>query len=344
MPIHRRALLAGGLGLLAGRASAADEEFLVLRRAQRADEDSRWYQLGQRGPYTPQPEPALMPLGQGRALVHSPRGLSSAPLIVFSHGALTDPIAYRSLLQHWVSHGFVVAAPKHDDSILERGLLTRRSASVGASVWEVDRVLTDANAWDARVEACRVPLEHADVVGKAIGMQVRTDRPIIAGHEFGAFVAQLVLGASVVNDAGKALSFADRRWYGGILLSAQGPGIMGLTETSWDALDRPLLIAQAASESDFTGQEPLRKIEAYKRAPAGHKYLSWYEQAERNLYLGPRSGKAENTRDTAQFEDMKAMTTAYALAYANQDAGLYAALNTDWPERSARGRMSARHR
>jgi len=349
MRIDRREFLAGGLaggiaGLHPGRATPADGDPPVLRRRIGPTEDKRWYDLAQSGPYQAQPEPALMPLGQGKALVHAPRGLKSAPLVVFSHGALTDPIAYRPLLQHWVSHGFVVVAPKHDDSILERGLLTRTSSANGSSTWDVDRVLNDANAWDARVEACRVPLEHADIIGKAVGVNVSTDRPIIAGHEFGAYTAQLILGASVLNDVGKSLSFEDPRWYAGLLLSPQGPGIMGLSDGSWERLSRPTMFVQAGRESDFTGQSPGTKIDAFKRSPPGHKYLAWFDDAGRNLYTGPRAGREEGARDARLFEDMKAETTAYLTAYANQDVSMYDALTGEWPSRATFGRMQTRVR
>lgn len=342
MLTDRRSFLAGGLSLLAGAAQAEDQ--IILRRPMRPEEDDRWYALGQKGPYHPDPTPAVLPLGQGRLVVHKPMGPKTGRLLVFSHGALNDPLVYQPLIQHWTSHGFVVAAPKHDDSILERGLLTRRASGVGSSVWEIDRVLNDANAWDARVEACKISLEHPDLLSKAVSMEVLVDRPIIVGHEFGAFVAQLLLGATATNDEGRVLSFADPRWYAGCFLSCQGSGIMGLTPGSWQAVEKPFLLVQPGQETDFTGQGAAAKVEAFQRAKPGHKYLAWSELARRNLFIGPRAGVVDGRRDQALFEDMKAMTTAFLLTYAAQDESLFRALNSDWPDRASLGRLQTRRR
>ena len=342
MATRRRDFLLGALAAAAS-SSASAEDVIVLRRRRRADEDELWYSLTQRGPAVPNEAPATIPFGNGKVVLHAPVGRKSARLVVFSHGALADPLVYRPLLQHWVSHGFAVAAPVHDDSILERGLLTRRTTGVGSAVWEVDRVLNDALAWDARAEGCRIPLEHPDLLSKAVGIEIVADRPIIIGHEFGAYVAQLLAGATATDQNGKVLSFADPRWHGAGLLSAQGAGVMGLTEGSWNAVNKPLLVVQAGRETDFTGQNPDAKIDAFRRSPAGYKHLGWVGDATRDLYTGQIEGN-RRAIETALYEDLKAMTTAFLLSYAGRDETIYRQFASDWPERASQHRVTVRHK
>ena len=91
------------------------------------------------------------------------------PLIVFSHGANGSPGAYRPLLAHLASAGFVVLAPQHPD----RGA---RGDEAAERVADVDYVLRHARSLAPRFSP-RLPgeLDAADAG--------------VAGHSFGAFVA-----------------------------------------------------------------------------------------------------------------------------------------------------------
>jgi pimeloyl-ACP methyl ester carboxylesterase len=359
MSINRRTLLGAAAGtLIAGPAgaqsmnklfqrrgmNATEDEPLVLRRPPRKNEDREWYALTQRGPFLPNPKPASIQFGHGRVIVHSPKDYDQGELVVFSHGALSDPMIYRNLLQHWASHGFVVVAPVHDDSIQERGLLTRRATGVGSAVWEVDRILNDVLAWGNRVDQCGIALEHGDLIAKGIGMKIRSERPIIVGHDFGAYVAQIVMGAEVASQGGKPFAPKDDRWFGAIAMSPQGPGIMGLTENSWANCTRPLLAIEAALEQDFTGQAPLDKVACFTRSPPGYKHLAWFEKGPPTIYAGTQSALADTPEDGKMFEDVKAATTAFLIAYGRYDQAMFAKLQSDWPTTGSEGRITARTR
>lgn len=342
--ITRRTTLAG-LAATAASASALAQSAndLILRRPPRDNEDPRWHALSQNGPFNPDPVPVIVPFGLSKLTIHKPLGPKKARLVVFSHSTLGDPRVYRHLLQHWASHGFVVVAPAHDDSVFERGLLTRRASPIGSATWEVDRVLNDALAWDARAEACRIPLEHPDLVSKAINVELDIERPIIMGHEFGAYVAQVMLGATVVDPQGKELRFVDPRWYAAGLMAPQGAGIMGLTDESWKQVTRPLMVFQGALETDFLGQTPQQKIDSFQKSAPGNKHLAWFPEGARNIYTAPRSGN-QRQQDISMFEDAKAASTAFLIAYANYDEEMFARLGSDWPERATAGRVVSRYR
>lgn len=359
MAIDRRLFLAAAAAVAAspGRAAAqtfndlmrlrkpaTEEDSLVLRRPRREREDRDWYLLTQRGPFVPSPKPATIPFGRGRVIVHWPKDYDQGHLVVFSHAALADPIIYRPLLQHWASHGFVVVAPVHDDSLQERGLLTRRATGVGSAVWEVDRILNDVLAWSDRVNQCSTGLDNAELIAKAIQMKVLTQRPIIVGHDFGAYVTQLLLGTKVVTEGQRPFAPVDDRWFGGIAMSPQGPGIMGLSESSWDELRRPLLVVEAALEQDFTGQTAADKIACYTRSPPGYKHLAWFGQGPRSIYAGSPAQAGDNRAETLMVEDLKAVTTAFLIAYAKYDREMFERIQLDWPQGATQNRITARHR
>lgn len=326
------------------RTPASEEESLVLRRPRREREDRDWYVLTQRGPLVPAPKPVTIPFGRGRIIVHWPKDTDQGHLVVFSHAALADPMLYRPLLQHWASHGFVVVAPIHDDSLQERGLLTRRATGIGSAVWEVDRILNDVVAWSDRVQQCTDPLDNAELIGKAINMKVLTERPVIAGHDFGAYVTQLSLGTQVVTDSTRPFLPNDDRWFGGIAMSPQGPGIMGLSEDSWKNLKRPLLVIESAREQDFTGQSALDKIAPYTRSAPGYKHLAWFEQATRSMYTGNVAQSGDNKAETLAIEDLKAVTTAFLIAYSKYDREMFERIQLDWPQGATHNRVTSRHR
>lgn len=343
MSITRRTALAGIGSSLAVPAIAQTADDLILRRPPRDNEDRKWHALSQNGPYNADPIPVIVPFGQAKLMIHKPLGPKSGRLVVFSHSTLGDPRVYRHLLQHWASHGFVVVAPAHDDSVFERGLLTRKPSPGGAATWEIDRVLNDVMAWDGRAEACRIPLEHPDLISKAVEIELNVERPLIIGHEFGAYVAQIMMGASVIDADGKALRFTDDRWYAAGLMAPQGAGIMGLTEGSWADVRRPLMVFQGGREADFFDQSPERKVDAFKLSAPGNKHLAWFPNGERNIYTAPRAG-AMRQQDITMFEDFKAMSTAFLLAYGNYDEDLFGRISGDWPERATAGRVLARYR
>ena len=136
---------------------------------------------------------------------------ASGRLAIFSHGLLSEPQVYRSLLSHLASHGFIVACPIHDDSLMERGLRMRSAAVDGGAAWNLGGISGDADAWAARARACASVLDEASVVLNAVNMVALTERPLLVGHELGAFTAMLLMGASARSGDGRARAPASAR-------------------------------------------------------------------------------------------------------------------------------------
>lgn len=341
--INRRQLMTGAAAVLATMSPAlSTAQEMILRRPPEPGEDPEFVRYGQQGDFIPNGKPLIVSYDSLRVVVHYPRYTRKARLVVFSHGALADPQVYRLLIDHWVSHGFVVAAPIHDDSVFERGLLARRTSVTGSTTWEIDKVLNDSAAWDARCEACRSPLDQPERLGNTVDMEIDTERPIIIGHEFGAFVAQLLLGTVVEVENGVRRNFEDGRWFAGCMLSPQGPGIMGLAEDSWSRVTRPLMVVQGALETDFTLQSPEHKVSPFELSPAGNKHLVWFKSGDRLLYSGPRAGTSGKSGQ--RFEYLRAVTAAWLDAYGNYNAETFGRIAADWVDRATLGEVTTRYR
>jgi hypothetical protein len=251
-----------------------------------------------------------------KVFVFYPEGVQNAQIIVFSHGALSDPFTYRDLLWHWASHGFVVVAPLHDDAIIKNGPSLRKLTG-SFSDWPIPALLEDATAWSNRLLACRACLDMSSSIKKHTGIDIDFTRPVIAGHGYGAYIAALAIGATVLDENKNRRSFRDTRFFSAICLSPQGPGVMGLDEGSWVDIKQPMLSMVAENEIDFTGQPWQQKGQSFKLAAPGYKHFGMLKGGTTNTFSGQ---KANASNDEAKlYEVVKAFTTGFLEAYTDYD-------------------------
>lgn len=315
----------------------ASEDPLILR-PQIEGTDPRYQNYALVGKNLTPSAPFVLSSGISNVMVFHPRNAVSARVVVFSHAALTSPLTYRELIWHWVSHGFVVLAPQHDDAVIEAGPTLRRNEIGKASQWPVASLLEDPNAWYSRAQSCKACLDIFDIVEGATGIKLNLDRPIIAGHGYGAYTAQLLLGARVRGADGKDLSFADPRFFAGMFLSPQGPGVMGLTEESWRDIAAPCLFLLSENDFDFTGQPFKEKGRGYQLSRPGYKHLGFLVGGGPNSFTGQMAQTSE--REGKLFEAMKAMSTAFLRAYADYDMAAFADMKSKFFERMSLGAIT----
>lgn len=327
MLITRRRLLTLGAGasLLPACSALAQEavsDHLLGRNSDYAD-------YARIGPFAYTDRPDFTTLKEGRiqvAVMVSPEA-TQPRLVVFSHGALTEPLLYRYLLNHWVSHGYMVVAPVHDDSVIEEGLSIRHQDARGATRWDFSGLLNDHGLWSQRADACNAVLDEVETLARTFEVDIQADRPIIAGHSYGAFTAQLLLGTSV-NTAAGIRDFHDPRWAGGILMSPQGIGIMGLHRESWKDVTRPLLVMTGGRDVDASEQDASRKADPFWHSPEGYKHFAYMAQGTHTSFTG-QSARPGNY-DQRLFDDIKATTVAFLKAYADHDVVAYGHLQDDY--------------
>jgi Predicted dienelactone hydrolase len=332
--VSRRAFVSGAAATLFALPTSASEQAPIILRPEIEGVHPRYARYASTGDYL-SPTPIEFRYARTRIIVFFPQGARSGRLVVFSHGALSDPLSYSGLLQHWATHGFVVAAPTHDDSPIERGLTIRRSSAQGVAEWRIPTLLEDAKSWKDRADACAACIDAAELIGKATGVKVNTDRPAIAGHGYGAFVAQLLMGAKVTDSDGNVLRLRDPRFFAAILMSPQGAGVMGLREDSWSEVASPLLVFLAENERDFTGQPPERSSDPFRLSKPGYKHLAFLKGGVSNAYTGQVAGMGPGA--ARLFEVVRAVSTAFLLSYSAYEEEAFADLTTDFFRRMSLG-------
>ncbi len=284
-----------------------------------------------------------------------PEGSGPAPVIVFSHGAGGSGQTYRALARFWGTHGFVVLAPTHADSLAGKG-----KDPTAENVRETlgDAAL-DPKAWENRArDLAFVVAATGAIEGKLPVLKGRLDetRIGVGGHSYGAFTAQLLAGATVdVPKGPKAKSFADALPKAFLLLSPQGKGQQGLTEKSWTSVERPLMVVTGSRDRGVKNQDPSWRLDPYQLSPPGNKYAVLIDGASHLSFTGlaaepgaaaPKGkGKAPSPDDeVAIFQDVKIASLAFWEAYLKGDANAMAFLKSDalTNESNGRAQMLAR--
>lgn len=339
---RRQFFLATALSVL-GTSAAVGQDSIILR----PDIDGahpRYAAYATVGPFLYPERPMIVTgiLGR-RMMVFASQASKNPRLIVFSHAALADPIAYSNLLWHWVSHGYIVVAPLHDDSIIEDGPTIRTNTPGETSKWPIAELLEDRNAWQGRVDACKSVLDVIGLIEDAVGgIKINIERPVIVGHGYGAYVAQLILGTRVATTDSGVIDLSSKRFFSGIFLSPQGEGVMGLTSESWAKVTSPHLSIIAEYDNDFTGQPPTEKTAAFYKSAPGYKHLGVLRGGGPGSYSGQLSGSGQ--KNQKRVEVLRALTTAFMSAYANYNEIAFQDMTDGFFERNSLGVMTEKRR
>ncbi|SNS15315.1 MULTISPECIES: alpha/beta fold hydrolase [unclassified Azospirillum] len=216
----RRSLLAGMaaislLGVIPAVGQSADSELLSVKTAAgRAVAVHRW----------------------------SAAGLSPRGRILFSHGALSAPWKYLSLINAWTQAGYEVLAPLHVDSTDHPD----RAAFQGMA------------SWPARIEDVRAVADH-------IGGPY-----IAAGHSYGALVALCLGGAGPKVPETVKTPLRDPRATAVVAFSPPGGGMGLVNQGDYAGLAVPALIQTGDRDVPPGGNADWRShLLAYDDAAAG---------------------------------------------------------------------------
>jgi pimeloyl-ACP methyl ester carboxylesterase len=334
MELLRRSFVASAVAAaVVGRSSAYAEDLQIEPVSPAALIGGPYARFATPGPFGIPDKPALVDFGPGlRGDIWLPRR-PGARVIVFSHGELSVPLIYGKLLSHWASHGFAVAAPIHDDSVIEDGL----RAAGGSRSWDIGKVLDDPRGWKVRAAMCSRSLDALEKMSLENNLRLDMSSPVIAGHSYGAYTAALLSGTRALSKGGNLLDVTDRRFAATILLSPQGRGVMGLTDGAWDSMTAPALMVTGHGDQDGSGQVADVKAESYALSPPGNKHLAWFSRISPALYSGNEvySGSPEEKI----FLDLLAITTAFLYGESIGDVSAVNALSGRYFDSATSGRV-----
>jgi predicted dienelactone hydrolase len=276
---------------------------------------------------------------------YAPDAQEEFPVIIFSHGAGGSKDGYRELGEHWASHGYVCIHPTHADSLS----LHEYRPGLAAMREVVRQALTDPEGWRNRpadislIIDCFGEIEKMapEVLGKMDHHRVG-----VGGHSFGAYTSQVIGGATVMlPGSGEPTSLADDRANCVLLMSPQGPGQMGLHESSWDEFGLPMMVMTGSEDRGALGQDPQWRLQPFQRAPEGDKYAVFIEGANHFSFAGRlgqlmlRLGGREVDRAQQRriLEYVKSASLAYWDAYLKGDQAALAYLASDALEAYSEG-------
>lgn len=331
MKMNRRTFLSGAFASLAMPSIVKAQDVMrIIPERDLASRPDIYARMARSGPYYAPEKPVHMLLGQDKVpcLVYVSGEVDRARLVVFSHGALQEPQVYSKLLNFLTTHGYCVVAPIHSDSLIKDGLRIPEKHDV----WNFGAALDDPLLWMERAASCQVARNEYASISNTLKVVVDATYPIIIGHSFGAFTAQMLLGAQIGSDQGQ-IAMQNDGWAGGILLGPQGTGVLGLSEGSWSAIDSPMMVITSADDFDITGQDPARKLDPYFLSKPDYKHIAYMSKGGANIYNGQsaRSGSEE----LYVFRDLKGSINLFLTAYAKrQEEAFYALYENDFATRA----------
>jgi predicted dienelactone hydrolase len=265
-----------------------------------------------------------------------PEKADKCPVIVFSHGAGGSHHYLLPLARFWASHGYVCLLPTHGDSVMLRGggdfdrPRLRRASDP----------LTDWKTWQDRPRDVSFLLDSlAELEDRVSALKGKMEaaRIGVAGHSLGAYTAQLAAGATIDLPGGeKGRSFADARIRAVLLLSGQGVGQQGLTESSWQKLKLPMMSVTGSLDPGAKGQPPEWRMDPFKHSPPGDKYQLFIEGAQHNSFTGGPGPGIASGDPSVVFDHVKTSTLAFWNAYLKHDESAKHYLQSDALERSSK--------
>ena len=244
------------------------------------------------------------------------------PLLLFSHGNWSDKHSYDRLIEHWVSHGYVVIATDHLDCC---GAVSGIFNSLRYGQFG----LIEARTQDLlRLQQAVPALEQAfpDFSGKA-----DTRRIAVTGHSFGAFSAQQLGGAAAFDpDQAQYVYTSEPEVQAVVALSPPGPMFDTITEESWKQLSAPTLVTTGTWDIQPSFWPDWRMhLMSFETALPDNKFALVVEGADH--YLGNLICRTE--REAEPQEDALQMiliaTTAFLDAYLKQSGEAKALLHSE---------------
>jgi len=242
---------------------------------------------------------------RSRIDIYSPQSGGPYPLVAFSHGAYSAPERYAALLQAIAASGFVVVAPLHIDSEL---LTNGQEPPSHFETWSTRKA-------DLRL----VPEAVRSIEAALAGVKITAvdDGYLVAGHSYGAFIAQVLAGATGMGEDANM----DRRIDGIIAFSPPGPLPDFIADDAWDGLSAPQLVVTGTADilPGFLDEWELHTL-PHQRAESGQQWL-WVGK-DVDHYFGKLIGRLSNdiSPQKEQFVEALAVTQQFALLHSNRSA------------------------
>ncbi len=233
--------------------------------------------------------------------LHYPAGAGNLPVVFVSHGLGGSREGLAYLGQAFARAGYVAVHVTHrgSDSSVCAGLLfnspecQRRLSAAGSN--SLNRVRRPRD-----VSFLIDSLAQLEALVGPSGTHLDGSRLAVAGHSFGAYTVMALAGAKVDMPEGTDRVFADTRLRAFVALSPQGPGQVGLDESSWSNITAPVMTMTGTYDASEFGDEPASwRLIPMTRMPAGDKFALWLYGAYHSTFASSGTPEQQATISTA---------------------------------------------
>lgn len=220
-------------------------------------------------------------------LVRYPQGATGPlPVVLFSPGGsfVNTPNGYGEWGAVLARAGYFVVNLSHPDAPPRSHCAP---LGIPASECEAADMMLDpaeggtlAGPWYHRPLDARAVLDDLAAIAAAAGVTIDEDRIGMVGHSGGAFTTMALAGALIdYSPSVRAVDMSDPRPLAFLANSPQGIGYLGLTETSWDGILRPVDV-QTGRADRTEGEAPAGRLDSAMHLPPPDKYLLYIDSAD----------------------------------------------------------------
>lgn len=236
-----------------------------------------------------------------------PKSTGSFPVIVFSHGAFGSKDGYDPVVQHWVSHGYVVVQGTHGDSL---SLVSQAKKLEVVTSGDPFAAMQVGKYWKSRGEDAKLIFEslskleslHSPLRGK-----LDLNKIAMGGHSYGSQTTQLIGGLNL------GVNFKQDQIRAMLLLSPPGPNVAA-RPMIYQKITAPVMTITGSKDNIAQrSQEYKDRLKTHANIPSKEKYLLFMKDAEHNLggvsgTVGRLSGGGGNA---THLTCVKSATTAF---------------------------------
>jgi predicted dienelactone hydrolase len=253
--------------------------------------------------------------------IYAPQaGQGPFPVIAFSHGLGGTRDGYEYLGRHWASHGYICLHLQHhgSDDAAWKGSKDpladlRRAAREPANA--VNRPLDVRFALDE--------LTRLNRTNPAFQGRLDLGRVGMAGHSFGGWTTQAMVGEMFVTPTGKAVALGDRRIKAAVIMSPSPPPGKPDLDRAFGPIQVPCLHLTGTKDDGMAITEVKA---ADRRLPFDHirqadQYLVIFKGGDHMVFANARKKQGEGAKDARVHHLIRMSTTAFWDAYLGGDTG-----------------------
>jgi hypothetical protein len=208
-----------------------------------------------------------------------------APLILFSPGLGASRDSYAYLARYWADHGLAVVVVQHpgtDHGIYHTGLPQTQAIA--------QTVQDPRNAFH-RPQDVRFVLDRLTEMNQEPGSpfyrRLNMKRVGMAGHSFGAWTTQVLMGQTLKFNGKGPFRFQDKRLKAGLVLSPSVPSRLGQRDPDFSPITAPMLFVSGTEDESPVGETPpeSRKL-PYQLSGSSYRFWVDVQGADHMFFTG----------------------------------------------------------